>query len=333
VIVTGLQPTGSIHLGNYLGAVKPLVALQRPAVGSVVMVADYHAITIGHDPTALRDNSLKLAAMLIASGVDHSKSILFKQSAVPAHTELSWILQCTAARTGWLNRMVQFKDKAASLGENSEGPSVGLYTYPVLQAADILLYQADEVPVGEDQSQHLNLAVDIAEKFNREYGQLFTIPKAVITTSVKRIMSLTDPTKKMSKSDSNSASRIDLDDPAEEITKKIKRATTDSELIPDQVVGLIDRPGLTNLLTIYASFNDLTLGEALEQFAGKGFGVLKPAVAESVIEGLRPVQRAYHDLMGDREALQALLERGANSACILADETLDAVRRAIGVVG
>jgi tryptophanyl-tRNA synthetase len=358
MIVTGLQPTGSIHIGNYLGAILPLVALQRPGVGSAVFIADYHAITMGHDPVELRQSSLKLAAMIIAAGFDDQKQYLFKQSAVRAHTELGWILQCTGARMGWLNRMTQFREKSGQLSNldiidrliaiaeaddsvyalmrdlqasNVEGPSVGLFTYPVLQAADILLYQADEVPVGEDQSQHLNLAVDIAEKFNRQFGPIFTIPKAIINPAVKRIMSLTDPTKKMSKSEPNADSRINLDDTAEDIARKVKRATSDSAMIPGDVSGLLDRPGLTNLLTIYGAFTGRTMGDALLEFEGKGFGVLKPAVTEAVIEGLRPVQQRYREIMDDRAGLEVSLGRSADNAARIADETLHAVRGAIGV--
>lgn len=320
-----------MHLGNYLGAVKPLLALQRPAEGSVVFIADYHAITAGHDPVALRDNTLKLAAMLIASGIDDSKTVLFKQSAVPAHTELQWILSCTAARFGWLNRMIQFKEKMESLGEHSEGPSVGLFAYPILQAADILLYQADEVPVGEDQSQHLNLAVDIAEKFNREFGPLFTVPKAVINPHVKRIMSFTDATKKMSKSESNDDSRINLDDDADTIRRKVKRGASEPLDIPGDTLELVGRPALINMLTIFSAFTGRDTQDLLNEFQGPKTGTLKAALAEVIIEGVRPVQKEYRNLMGDRATLETILERGANSAAILADQTLHAVRKAIGV--
>lgn len=385
MIVTGIQPSGSIHLGNLLGAVYPLIALQKPAVGSVVFIADYHAITAGHNPTALRQSSTSLAAMLLASGLD-DKTILFRQSAVPAHTELQWILSATAARVGWLNRMTQYKQKSSHLydkygvspyehlvarmdeighaswpdlpdhenpeyrlgvkraqglakqtldevlvGANSEGVSVGLFAYPVLQAADILLYQADEVPVGEDQMQHLNLTVDIAQKFNREFGQIFTVPKPILSTSAKRIMSLTEPTKKMSKSDPNTASRIDLTDSPDMIAKKIKRATTDQDLIGGTLSELDKRPGLKNLLTIYAGFRNETLGQAMDAFEGKGFGILKPAVVETVVEGLRPIQLRYHELMRDEQHLEAVLANGAQQARALANDTMSAVRVAIGV--
>lgn len=384
MIVTGIQPTGSIHLGNLLGAVYPLIGLQKPAVGSVVFLADYHAITAGHNATSLRQNTTSLAAMLLASGLD-DKTILFRQSAVPAHTELQWILAATATRMGWLMRMTAYREKSSPfyeqngctpyehllsrldeignaswpdiakhpthpglekgiariqemarrtveevlVGANAEGPSLGLFAYPVLQAADILLYQADEVPVGDDQSQHLNLTVDIAQKFNREFGQIFTVPKAVYSTSAKRIMSLTEPTKKMSKSDPNEASRIDLTDNPDTIAKKIKRATTDADLISR--FDLDSRPGLKNLLTIYAAFRNETLGQALDQFDGKGFGILKPAVVEAVVEGLRPIQLRYHDLMRDEQHIEAILANGAEQARALANDTMSAVRVAIGV--
>lgn len=331
MIVTGLQPTGSLHLGNLLGAIRPTVALQSPSERAAVFVADYHAITMGHDPIALREDTLRLAAMLIAAGIDTRRTILFKQSAVPAHTELAWVLMCTASRFGWLQRMVQFKEKMESLGENAETPSVGLFAYPVLQAADILLYQADRVPVGEDQSQHLNLAVDIAEKFNREFGPLFTIPRAVINPSVKRVMSLTEPTKKMSKSEDDDGSRINLDDTPDLIRHKIKRATSDIGMVPDNIGDLKDRPGLTNMLTIYATFANQTLDQAVEQFAGKGYGALKPALAEVVIDGLESMQGTYRLIMADRTHLEVMLAHGADQAAELAQATLNRVREVIGV--
>lgn len=331
MLVTGLQPTGSIHIGNYLGAILPAIALESEQ--KIIFIADYHAITAGHDPKALAENTDKLTAMLIASGVKGSVegSHIFKQSAVPAHTELAWILSATAARVGWLNRMTQFKLKADEMGANSEGPSVGLYTYPVLQAADILLYQAAEVPVGDDQAQHLNLTVDIAEKFNRTFGDVFKVPRAVVSPTVKRIMSLTDPTKKMSKSDPNPDSCIMLEDEPDDIRRKIKRATSDSDLIPDNLDALVGRDGLTNMLTIYSAFTDKSLSESLAEFSGSGYGKLKPALSEAIIEGLRPVRRRYAALMKDRGEVDRTLWWGKLYAEQIASKTLESVRSAIGV--
>ena len=370
MIVTGLQPTGSIHIGNYLGAIRPLVELGTTHWRStVVLIADYHAITMPHDPVILRKETLSLAAMIVASGLSED-AVLFKQSAVPAHTELGWILSCASARMGWLNRMAQFRDKSnmvdqlrtltaimeeiadatvgdngldrvkalarttldeVIVGANGEGPSVGLYAYPVLQAADILLYQADSVPVGEDQSQHLNLASDIAKKFNRDFEEVFRVPNAIITPVVKRIMSLTDPTKKMSKSDLNLDSLINLTDNADTISHKIKRATSDSDLIPSEISGLDNRLGLTNMLNIYAAFRNISLDDAVMEFAGKGYGAFKPALAQAIIEGLGPIQKSYIEIMADRPELIEILDEGAFQASKIADQTMSRVRHAIGV--
>lgn len=368
MIVTGLQPTGSIHLGNYLGAIQPLTKMMRGSRETLVFIADYHAITMGHDPKALRESGTKLAATLIACGVDDA--LIFRQSDVPAHVELGWILQCTA-RTGWLNRMTQFREKSglmdrrdllatleeiadaswpsvngddpvarikafargvldeALVGENAEGPSVGLYTYPVLQAADVLLYGATEVPVGDDQSQHLNLVADIARKFNHDFGDTFVIPKAVIPESGKRVMSLQDGTKKMSKSDANPDSRIHLDDYADDIQRKVKRAKSDTALIPGSVEELMGRPELTNLLSIYGAFAEKSLSEAVAEFEGKGYGALKPALAEVLVEGLRPIQEGLAHLK--RYEVEEVLETEGGVARDLAAPRLEAARKAIGV--
>lgn len=368
MIVTGLQPTGSIHLGNYLGAIKPLVAMQRPGE-TIAFIADYHAITMGHSPDELRANSKRLAATLMACGVN---GLIFKQSDVPEHVELGWILQCVSARVGWLNRMTQFREKSglmdrrellqtleeiadatwpsvdgddpvkriqrmarevldeALVGENAEGPSVGLYTYPVLQAADVLLYNATEVPVGDDQSQHLNLVADVARKFNHDFGELFRVPKAIIAQDVKRIMSLHDGTRKMSKSEPNADSRIHLEDEPDVITKKIKRATSDSAFIPATVEELAGRPELTNLLTIYGAFAGRSLAQAVEQFEGKGYGVLKPALTEVVVEALRPIREDISNLTRHR-FIDEILYRNAEEARDLAAPMLLNVKKAIGV--
>ncbi len=365
-IITGLQPTGSIHLGNYLGAIKPFLTMQeRHRCG--MFIADYHAITMPHDPATLRRNVDELGAMLVACGVDPRRTVLFKQSQIRHHTEMAWILQCTASRFGWLNRMVQFRDKyklldnlAEALDEiaeaswpsvngdnpvdrirqlaaealrasNVEGPSVGLFTYPVLQAADILLYGTKYVPVGEDQKQHLNLTVDIANKFNLEFGETLVVPKALVTQSGGRIMSLFDPTKKMSKSDPDPMTRINLDDDDDMIAKKIKRATSDTDLIPGAVEGLQGRLALQNLLTIYSVLSDLTLAETVEQFAGKGYGVLKPALTERLIEVIRPIRSAYLNLMQMPEMLKSELNFNEATALSIANETLVRVKTAIGI--
>lgn len=365
-VITGLQPTGSIHLGNLLGAISPLAKLQGQPNEVNVFIADYHAITMPHDPEQLKTDIFELARTLIACGLDQRNTNVFRQSDIPEQIELAWILQCCAARVGWLNRMTQFREKgglmnmievrqqvtdilrAANAGEdvveplstlrdelksglNSEGPSVGLYTYPVLQAADILAHDANAVPVGEDQQQHLNLTVDIAEKFNRDFGKVFTVPAPMVTPNVGRIMSLVDARNKMSKSDPSDLSRINLTDTADVLAHKIKRATTDAPLIPETVDEIGDRRELRNLLTIYAAVSELTLAEATDQFAGKGYGALKPALTAALVAFLEPIQRRRAEV-DDLQVRQALRD-GAEYVRPRAQGVALLARNFIGLAG
>ena len=326
-VVSGIQPTGNLHLGNYLGAIRQWVAMQHQAE-SLFFLADLHALTVAIDPRELASNTIEMAATLIAAGIDPDRAILFNQARVPAHAELCWLLQGTA-RMGWLSRMTQWKDKA---GKNREGASVGLYTYPVLQAADVLAYQATHVPVGDDQKQHLELARDIATKFNQDFGvELFTLPEPFISPAAPRVMSLRDGSAKMSKSDPSDASRINLVDSDELIASKFRKARTDAEPLPSELAGLAERPEARNLVTIYAALAG-TSGEAvLQQFAGQGFGAFKPALADLAIATLGPIRDRMVRLLDDRTAVAAVLEQGAASARNLAAPTLLAAQRAMGL--
>ncbi|MCX7863859.1 MAG: tryptophan--tRNA ligase, partial [Novosphingobium sp.] len=279
-IVSGIQPTGNLHLGNYLGAIRNWVRMQdeHTALGHecLFFLADLHAISMPHVPEELAENTRGMVAALVACGIDPDRSILFNQAQVPAHAELQWLLNGTA-RMGWLNRMTQFKDKS---GRNREGASIALFTYPVLQAADVLLYQATHVPVGEDQKQHLELARDIAQKFNNDFctaqAPVFTLPEAIIPPEAARIMSLRDGTAKMSKSDPSDMSRINLTDHADEIMQKIRKAKTDPEPLPSEAAGLEGRPEAANLVGIYAAMAGIGVDAVLSQFGGQGFGRFKP---------------------------------------------------------
>ena len=292
-VVSGIQPTGKLHLGNYLGAVRNYVKMQDEGQ-ALYFLADLHALSMPHNPAELTANTREMAAALIACGLDINKAILFNQAQVPAHAELQWLLTGTA-RIGWLNRMTQFKDKS---GKNREGASIALFTYPVLQAADVLLYQATHVPVGEDQKQHLELARDIAQKFNNDFGNgtdIFTLPDPIIPKATARIMSLRDGTAKMSKSDPSDMSRINLADDAETILSKIKKAKTDPEPLPSEAAGLEGRPEAQNLVGIYAAFAAESVDATLTRFGGQGFGAFKPALADLVIENFRPIsERLMH---------------------------------------
>ena len=277
-IVSGIQPTGNLHLGNYLGAIRNWVRMQNENEGgeTLFFLADLHAITVYNDPAELTANTREMAAALLAAGVDPAKAILFNQARVPAHAELAWLLFCTA-RIGWLNRMTQFKEKS---GKNREGASVGLFAYPVLQAADVLIYQTTHVPVGEDQKQHLELARDIATKFNTDFGtELFTLPDPIIPPAAARIMSLRDGTAKMSKSDPSDMARINLSDDADLVAQKIRKAKTDPEPLPESPDGLEGRPEAKNLVAIFAALGDESIESVLGRFAGQGFGAFKPALA------------------------------------------------------
>ena len=334
-IVSGIQPTGSLHLGNYLGAIRNWVRMQDElAEGSecLFFLADMHAISMPHDPATLRRGTLELTAALVACGIDPERSILFNQAQVPAHAELQWLLNGTA-RIGWLNRMTQFKDKS---GKNREGASAALFTYPVLQAADVLLYQATHVPVGEDQKQHLELARDVAQKFNNDFASedapIFTLPEPIIPPAAARIMSLRDGTAKMSKSDPSDMSRINLTDPADEVMKKVKKAKTDPEPLPSEKAGLEGRPEALNLVTIYAALTDSTVDQVLAEHGGQGFGAFKPALGELLVETLAPITGRFTALLEDRAALDAILASGAAKARAKAQPTLDAAYNALGMV-
>ncbi len=331
-VVSGIQPTGKPHLGNYLGAIRNYVKLQDDALASggqcLIFIADLHAISMPHDPAELRASTLELVAMLVAAGLDTNRTILFNQAQVPAHAELQWLLGGTA-RTGWLNRMTQWKDKA---GKNREGQSVALYTYPVLQAADVLLYQATHVPVGEDQKQHLELARDIAQKFNNDFGETFVLPDPIVPAEAARIMSLRDGSAKMSKSDASDMARINLSDDADLVMQKVKKAKTDPEPLPSELAGLEGRPEALNLITIYAALSGESAETVLARFGGQGFGAFKPALGDLLVETLRPISTRFNELREDREALDATLARGAARAREIAIPTLEAAYAALGLV-
>ena len=335
-VVSGIQPTGKPHLGNYLGAIVNYVKLQDEAHAAggecFIFLADLHAISQPHDPAELTRNTREMVATLVACGVDPSKAVLFNQAQVPAHAELQWLLNGTA-RMGWLNRMTQWKDKA---GKNREGQSVALFTYPVLQAADVLLYQATHVPVGEDQKQHLELARDIAQKFNNDFcsedAPLFTLPEPYIPPAAARIMSLRDGTAKMSKSDPSHMSRISLTDDADTIMKKVKKAKTDPEPLPDNEKDLEGRAEAQNLVGIYAALTGKSVADVLGEFGGQGFGAFKPALGEVLVETLAPINARFLELKDDEEALDAILARGASQAREAGRDTLTAAYAALGLV-
>ena len=327
-VVSGIQPTGDLHLGNLLGAILRWVRMQDEAE-CLFFLADMHALTVDVDPGELSANVREMAAALIASGIDPAKSILFRQSAVPAHAELAWILQGTA-RVGWLNRMTQWKDKA---GKNREGAAVGLFTYPVLQAADILLYKGTHVPVGDDQKQHLELARDIAIKFNTDFDtELFIPPEPFIPSgAAARVMSLRDGTAKMSKSDASDMSRIHLTDSDDLIGQKIRKAKTDPEPLPETSTGLEQRPEARNLVGIYAAVTGETVDAVLGRFAGQGFGMFKPALADVLVALLKPLRTRLEELRSDRAELDRILAKGAEKASALGAPTLAAAYEAVGL--
>jgi tryptophanyl-tRNA synthetase len=334
-VVSGIQPTGNLHLGNYLGAIRTWVAMQDAlADGSEALffLADLHALSQPHDPAGLYAGTLEMTAALVACGIDPDRSVLFNQAQVPQHAELQWLLNGTA-RMGWLNRMTQWKDKA---GKNREGQSVALFTYPVLQAADVLLYQATHVPVGEDQKQHLELARDIAQKFNNDFASddapVFTLPEPIIPAEAARIMSLRDGNAKMSKSDPSDMSRINLSDDADTMAQKIRKAKTDPEPLPSEEAGLEGRAEARNLVGIYAALAGQSVAKVLAQYGGQGFGGFKPALAELLVEKLSPIRDRFVALKDDTEALDAILARGAAKARERGTPTLDAAYKALGLV-
>jgi tryptophanyl-tRNA synthetase len=327
-VVSGIQPTGGLHLGNLLGAILRWVRMQDEAQ-CLFFLADLHALTVDVDPQELRSNVREMAAALIASGIDPQKSVVFAHSAVPAHPELAWILGCTA-RMGWLNRMTQWKDKA---GKNREGASVGLFSYPVLQAADILLYKATHVPVGEDQKQHVELTRDIALKFNTDFDvDLFVPPEPFIGGgTAARVMSLRDGQSKMSKTDPSDMSRINLTDSDDEIAQKVRKAKTDPEPLPAEPAGLDSRPEAKNLVGIYGAVTGQSVEQVLAQFAGQGFGSFKPALADAIIALVSPLRARLEQFRADPAELDRILAAGAERASELAAPTLAAAYRAVGL--
>ena len=327
-VFSGIQPTGNLHLGNYLGALKKFVDLQEAGWDGIYCVVDLHAITQPVEKGRLADQTRQIAAAFLACGIDPEKSIMFAQSSVLAHTELAWIFNCIA-RMGWLERMTQFKDKA---GKDAERMSVGLFDYPVLQAADILAYKATHVPVGEDQKQHLELSRDIADRFNRDFEApgFFPLPEPLIEGPGARIMSLKDGTKKMSKSDPSDLSRINLVDDADAIARKIKKARTDTDPIPGTVEGLDGRPEVNNLVGIFAAVTNRTVDDILVEFEGKGFGAFKPALAEATVAHLAPITQTYRDFMSDTAEIDRALALGAEKARAVAAPVMDEVRKIVG---
>ena len=329
LVFSGVQPTGNLHLGNYLGALKNFVSLQKE-MSCIYCVVDLHAITIFQKPDQLRNSVLETVASFLATGIDPNKSIIFNQSAVSGHAELAWILNCIS-RIGWLNRMTQFKDKA---GSDKEKASVGLYIYPNLMAADILLYKATHVPVGADQKQHLELSRDIAQKFNNDFNckDFFPLPEPLIPKNISRVMSLRDGTKKMSKSEESDYSRINLKDSADEISKKIKKAKSDSDQIPDNLKDLENKPEALNLINIYSEISKINLEKALNEMSGKEYSFLKKKLADLLINEITPVGKEINKLLSDKGNLEKILEKGKEKANIIAEENLKNIREKVGLI-
>ena len=328
-IFSGVQPTGNLHLGNYIGAIKNFVDLQNQKENECVYcVVDLHAITTNQDPIILKNNIRETTAAFLASGLDYEKSIIFNQSSVPAHSEGSWILGCVA-RMGWLNRMTQFKEKA---GKDKEKASVGLYIYPVLMAADILLYDATHVPVGEDQKQHLELARDIAQKFNIDFNapDFLKAPEPLIQKNFARIMSLKDGTKKMSKSDPSDLSRINLTDGKDEIVNKIKKAKTDLLTLPSDDKNLSERPEVENLLGIYSNLSNQSLNNSINEFSGKNFSEFKEKLADLVVEKITPISNEINRLQKDNNFIDSVLSDGAKKASVIASKKVEEMKKIVG---
>ncbi|MEO0938405.1 MAG: tryptophan--tRNA ligase [Pseudomonadota bacterium] len=329
-VFSGIQPSGGLTLGNYLGAIKRFVEMQDEGTyQTVYCMVDLHAITVWQDPEALRRNTRELAAGFIASGLDPQKSILINQSQVPEHAQLGWVFNCVA-RMGWMQRMTQFKDKA---GKNAQAASLGLFGYPALMAADILVYHATHVPVGEDQKQHLELTRDIATKFNHDYGvDFFPLTEPVIEGAATRVMSLRDGSKKMSKSDPSDASRINMTDDADTIAKKIRKAKTDADALPSEAKGLEDRPEARNLVNIYAALADTSVDQVLTDHGGAQFGAFKPALIELAVEKLAPISGEMSRLMDDPAQIDAILAQGARQAREITAPILAKTYEIVGMV-
>ena len=326
-VFSGVQPSGSLHLGNYLGALKKFVDLQDDH-DCVYCIVDLHAVTVWQNPAELADQTRHIAAAFLAAGVNPDKAIIYPQSRVGAHTELAWYFNCVA-RIGWLNRMTQFKDKA---GKNSEKMSVGLYDYPVLQAADILAFKATHVPVGEDQKQHLELSRDIAAKFNNDFNAhgFFPLPEPLIKGPGARIMSLRDGSKKMSKSDPSDNSRINLTDNADVIAKKIRKAKTDAGVIPETIEEMKDRPEVDNLVGIYAALSGVSTADVLAEYSGQGFGAFKPALADLAVAKLQPITDLMNRYLSDPQEIDHILAAGSDAANRIAAPIIDDVKDIMG---
>ena len=328
-IFSGVQPTGNLHLGNYLGAIKNFVELQNAKENECIFcVVDLHAITVKQDPQELKKNIRETAATFIASGIDPNNSIIFNQSMVSAHSEAAWILSCVS-RIGWLNRMTQFKEKA---GKDKEKASIGLYSYPVLMAADILLYDATHVPVGDDQKQHLELCRDIAQKFNNDFNVMdfLKVPEPLIQKQFSRIMSLKDGVKKMSKSDPSDLSRINLTDEKDEIYNKIKKAKTDTKPMPTGINDLVERPEAENLLGIYSSLRNQKLENSINDFKGKQFSEFKEKLSEALIEKIEPISKEVKKLLNDEKYLDQILLKGSEKADRIASKKIKEIKELVG---
>ena len=328
-IFSGVQPTGNLHLGNYLGAIKNFVELSKDNKNQCIFcVVDLHSITTKQDPKKLRDNINETVASFIASGIDPKKNIIFNQSRVPAHSEAAWILSCVA-RMGWLNRMTQFKEKA---GKDKEKASVGLYSYPILMAADILLYDATHVPVGDDQKQHLELSRDIAQKFNNEFEveNFFKIPDPLIQKEFSRIMSLKDGLKKMSKSDLSDASRINLTDNKDQIINKIKKAKTDTFPLPKDTEELKSRPEAKNLISIYSSLTNTKIEQNIETLSGKNFSEFKESLSQVLVDKIEPITKEIKKLLNDRSYIEQILDEGSKKANEIASKKIKEIHKIVG---
>ena len=329
-VFSGIQPSGRLTLGNYLGALKRFVEKQDEGIETIYCLVDLHAITVWQDPQDLRRQTREAAAAFIAAGIDPDRSILFNQSQVSGHAELAWILNCVA-RMGWMGRMTQWKDKTA--GKNAEAASLGLFAYPSLMAADVLLYHATQVPVGEDQKQHMELARDIAIKFNHDYKtEFFPIPEPLIEGAAMRVMSLKDGSKKMSKSDPSDQSRINMTDDADMIAAKIRKARTDAEPLPETVEDLADRPEARNLVNIYAGLSGQTADQVIAEFAGAQFGRFKPRLADLAVSVLAPIAGRMNDLLADPAEIDRILGQGAEKADMIARPILEQTFDIVGMV-
>ncbi len=329
-VFSGIKPSGNLHLGNYLGALKRFVDMQGPEFETIYCMVDLHAITVWQDPDRLREKTREVCAGFIAAGLNPEKSILFNQSQVAEHTQLAWIFNCVA-RMGWMQRMTQFKDKA---GKNAQNASLGLFAYPTLMAADILIYHATHVPVGEDQKQHLELTRDIAIKFNHDYGvDFFPITEPVIGGPAPRVMNLRDGSRKMSSSDASDMTRINMIDDADAIAKKIRKAKTDPDALPSELDGLEDRPEARNLVNIYAALSDQTAEQVLAEVGGKQFGEFKPMLADLAVSKLAPISSEMTRLMSEEAEIDRILAKGAEKARALAAPILQETYEIVGMMG